>query len=168
MTARKGEFTGRHMLAIMLAFFGVVIAVNITMAVMANRSWTGIVVENTYIASQEFNARAAAGRAQEALGWQSELAIRDGLVTYRLRDADGYTVRADAAQAYFGHPAYEADDREAMLARQPDGSFVAAVDLPDGQWIVRIETPARGLDNPYREARRVTVRDGTVRDGAVQ
>lgn len=67
MTARKGEFTGRHMLAIMIAFFGVIIAVNVTMAVMAGRSWTGIVVEDTYIASQEFNSRVAEGRAQAAL-----------------------------------------------------------------------------------------------------
>ncbi|RWK14298.1 FixH family protein, partial [Mesorhizobium sp.] len=48
-------FTGRHMLAIILAFFGVVIAVNLTMATLANTSWTGLVVENTYVASQQFN-----------------------------------------------------------------------------------------------------------------
>ncbi|RVA10142.1 cytochrome oxidase, partial [Mesorhizobium sp. M7A.F.Ca.US.002.01.1.1] len=30
------EFTGRHMLAIILTFFGVVIAANLTMATLAN------------------------------------------------------------------------------------------------------------------------------------
>ena len=51
------EFTGRHMLLIMLAFFGVIISVNIVIAVIANKSWTGLIVKNSYVASQEFNAK---------------------------------------------------------------------------------------------------------------
>ena len=51
MTSHNAEkqfrFTGYHMLAIMVAFFGVVIAVNLTMATFASRSWTGLVVENS-------------------------------------------------------------------------------------------------------------------------
>jgi nitrogen fixation protein FixH len=43
-TSQK-EFTGRHMLLIMIAFFGVIIAVNITMAVVARQSWTGLVAK---------------------------------------------------------------------------------------------------------------------------
>lgn len=58
-TDKPKEFTGRHMLAIMLAFFGVIIAVNGVMATFATRSWSGLVVENTYVASQQFNERAA-------------------------------------------------------------------------------------------------------------
>ncbi|ESY87148.1 FixH family protein, partial [Mesorhizobium sp. LNHC229A00] len=68
-TRKPREFTGRHMLAIIPAFFGVVIAVNLTMATLANTSWTGLVVENTYVASQQFNRKAEEGRAQAALGW---------------------------------------------------------------------------------------------------
>ena len=36
---------GRHMLLIILGFFGVVIGVNVTMATLASKSWTGLVVE---------------------------------------------------------------------------------------------------------------------------
>ena len=50
-------FSGRHMLLTMLAFFGVIIGVNLTMAWFARSSWTGLVVENSYVASQEFNAK---------------------------------------------------------------------------------------------------------------
>ncbi|TGV41583.1 cytochrome oxidase, partial [bacterium M00.F.Ca.ET.168.01.1.1] len=42
-TQKPREFTGRHMLVIILAFFGVVIAVNLTMATLASTSWTGLV-----------------------------------------------------------------------------------------------------------------------------
>ena len=55
-------FTGGHMLAVMVVFFGVVISVNVFLAVVANTSWTGFVVENSYVASQEFNHKAAEGR----------------------------------------------------------------------------------------------------------
>ena len=162
MTGRKGEFTGWHMLAVMVAFFGVVIAVNLTMAVMARKSWTGMVVENTYVASQQFNARAAEGRAQAALGWSSDLAIEDGIVTYRLRDADGVALRPQAATAYFRHPAYDSADQQVALIPLPDGRLTAKVELGDGQWIVEVETEA-GLDHPYRDPRRVTLRGGTIR-----
>ncbi|TIW70058.1 MAG: cytochrome oxidase, partial [Mesorhizobium sp.] len=46
---KSREFTGRHMLFIILGFFGVVIGVNLTMATLASKSWTGLVVENTYV-----------------------------------------------------------------------------------------------------------------------
>lgn len=57
-TQKSRAFTGRHMLATILTFFGVVIAVNLTMATLASTSWTGLVVENTYVASQQFNRKA--------------------------------------------------------------------------------------------------------------
>ena len=159
---RKGEFTGRHMLAIMVAFFGVIIAVNLTMAFMARKSWTGLVVENPYIASQEFNTRAAEARAQEELGWGSELLIEEGSLTYLLRDADGVALRPRAGTAYFRHPAYAASDREVALTALPDGRLTARVDLPDGIWIVEVQTDA-GLAQPYREVQRLTLRDGAIR-----
>lgn len=162
VSGRKGEFTGWHMLAIMMAFFAVVIAVNLTMAYFARSSWTGMVVENTYVASQEFNGKAAEGRAQAALGWKPELAIANGKVIYRLVDSIGNTVGAKQATASFRRPAYASEDQEVSLAHQPDGSFSAPVDLRDGLWIVEIHTEV-GMDHPYRDARRLTLRNGTIR-----
>ena len=48
-------FTGRHMAAIMVAFFGVVIVVNLLNARLASSTFGGEVVENSYVASQDFN-----------------------------------------------------------------------------------------------------------------
>ena len=50
-------FTGWHMLTIMLLFFGTIISVNVTMAWNAVTSWSGLVVQNTYVASQSLTAR---------------------------------------------------------------------------------------------------------------
>ncbi|WP_352646353.1 FixH family protein [Mesorhizobium sp. M0136] len=57
--------------ALILAFFATIIIVELTMAVLASRSWTGFVVKNSHVASQ-FNRKAGEG-AQAALGWSSPL-----------------------------------------------------------------------------------------------
>ena len=155
------EFTGRHMLVIMVAFFSVIIAVNLTMAFFARSSWTGAVVENTYVASQQFNRKVAEGRAQAALGWKAELAMADGKVSYRLTDSLGDMVAARQAMASFRRPAHAGEDQQVALIRQPDGSLSAPVELRDGNWIVEIDTEV-GLEHPYRDTRRLILRDGAI------
>ena len=59
-------FTGRHMLAVVCTFFGVVIAVNVVMAIAATGTFPGLVVANSYVASQGYNELLAAARAQAA------------------------------------------------------------------------------------------------------
>lgn len=155
------EFTGRHMLAIMLAFFGVIIGVNVLMATLANTSWTGLVVENTYVASQEFNEKARAGRAQAALGWKSELTIAGGEVRYRLADAAGKAVALHGVKVLFRHPAYETEDETVVLSAGATQEFAARHTPKDGVWIVEIDADA-GLAGPYREIRRIMVARGAI------
>ena len=165
MTAHPTQprtFTGRHMLAAMVAFFGVIVAVNLTMAGFAMKSWTGLVVKNSYVASQEFNDRAEAGRARAALGWQGELAYSDGELRYTLAHANGSAVDLANVQATLGRPAYEADDTTITLAPNGEGGFGSAIDLGDGQWIVRVSAEA-GLAEPWLDIRRIHVRNGAAR-----
>lgn len=163
MTTRSRDprpFTGRHMLTIIVAFFGVVISVNLTLAVFAGRSWTGLVVENTYVASQTFNEKAKLGREQAALGWTGTLSIDRGWVRYRLVDGAGMPVRAAGANVAFRHPAFEAKDERATLMPDGDGLF-APHRVADGVWIVEIDSDA-GLDRPYRDVRRIHVVHGAL------
>ncbi|WP_159587967.1 FixH family protein [Chelativorans xinjiangense] len=156
------EFTGRHMLFLMLAFFGIIIGVNVTMAVLASASWTGFVVRNSYVASQQFNERAAEGRAQTALGWEGELKVADGAISYRMRDAGGGTVRLEGVTINLHRPVTADEDMLLKLDPVGDGAFAARHGPGDGTWVVRIEAEA-GLDHPYRDVRRVTIRDGALR-----
>lgn len=161
-TAEGGrEFTGWHMLAIMVAFFSVIIAVNLTMAFFARSSWTGMVAENTYIGSRQFSEKAAEGRAQAALGWKTELEVVGGKVSYRLNDSLGNIVAARQAIVKFRRSAHASEDRQVALTPQPDGTLAASVELGDGLWIVEIETEA-GLDHRFRDARRLTLRNGAI------
>ncbi len=156
-----GQFTGRHMLFIMLAFFAVIISVNLTMALMASKSWTGLIVQNSYVASQEFNERAEEGRAQAALGWTGELAVDDGAITYRLLDASGAAVRLDGVVITMHRPVTADEDTTLHLVSSARGAWRAEHGPGDGTWVVKIEAEA-GLAHPYRDVRRIAIRDGTL------
>ncbi|BCH25295.1 FixH family protein [Mesorhizobium sp. L-8-3] len=162
MTRRgNGTFTGRHMLAIVVAFFGTIIAVNLTMAMVAGRSWTGLVVKNSYVASQEFNRKAEQGRAQAALGWHSSLTIGSGEIRYRLADASGATVAPSAVTVTFRRPAYDGEDKVIAMQRRADGTFRAPETPRDGIWIVETDAEV-GRDLPYREVSRIVVTAGEL------
>ncbi|MEW6631726.1 MAG: FixH family protein [Pseudomonadota bacterium] len=157
------EFTGGHMLVVIVSFFAVVIGVNVTMATLAEKSWTGLVVENTYVASQQFNEEARKGRAQAALGWTGILNIASGEVSYRLVDAQGKPVPLRGVKMLFRHPAYESEDETVMLAADAgSGQAFAARHTPkDGVWIVEIDADA-GLASPFRDVRRIMISKGTL------
>ncbi|EHK52322.1 FixH family protein [Allomesorhizobium alhagi] len=160
-TPKPREFTGRHMLFIILAFFGVVIGVNVIMATFARTSWTGLVVENTYVASQQFNQKARNGQAQAALGWTGKLTIAAGEVRYSLRDAAGNPVPVRGVKVLFRHPAYEAEDKTVTLTAASGQIFTARHTPKDGVWIVEIDADA-GLAKPYRDVRRVMISRGAL------
>ncbi|RRH93284.1 cytochrome oxidase [Mesorhizobium tamadayense] len=160
-TQKSREFTGRHMLATILAFFGVVIGVNLTMATLASKSWTGLVVENTYVASQQFNRKAEEGRAQAALGWTGRLTIAGGEVRYSLSDAAGKPVPLHGVKVLFRHPAYETEDKTVTLGLASGQEFAAQHTPKGGVWIVEIDADA-GLAEPYRDVRRIIIFHGAL------
>ncbi len=140
---RGRRFTGRHMLLIMLAFFGTVVGVNLTLAYFATGSWTGLVVKNSYVASQEFNSRHAARESAESVGWQLAATVESGYLVVRLRDAageplDGVTVAIDA-----GRPVHEGADRMLSAAPEAPGVYRTGEPLPAGQWNLTIDLSRR-------------------------
>lgn len=156
------QFTGWHMLAIMVAFFGTIITVNLVMATYANTSWTGLVVQNTYVASQQFNERVAESRAQAALGWRDTLTVSGGEIHYSLSDASGSPITAEDVTVKFRRPAYEAEDWQTTLVRNAGDAFSAKADVRDGIWIVNTE--ARMTNGQvYQQARRIVVSGGVVK-----
>ncbi|MGX8009998.1 FixH family protein [Mesorhizobium sp. ORM8.1] len=155
------EFTGKHMLLTIVSFFAVVIGVNVTMATLANTSWTGLVVENSYVASQQFNQKAKEGRAQAALGWTGKLTIASGQLGYSLMDASGKPVPLRAVKVLFRHPAYEAEDKVVTLGAGTGQAFSAQHTPKDGVWIIEIDADA-GLAKPYRDVRRIMIAKGAM------
>ncbi|MEM8811147.1 MAG: FixH family protein [Pseudomonadota bacterium] len=135
----SGQFTGRHMLLVMLGFFGVIIAVNLTMATIARQSWTGLVVKNSYVASQKYNEHLAAARSQKALGWKGAIGYRGAALEFTLFDQAGNPVLLDNPSVSFGRPAFEAEDRTVDLTYLGDGLYRLQSDLASGLWQVVVE-----------------------------
>ena len=153
--AGKSEFTGRHMLLTTVGFFGVILAVNATMATLATSSWTGLVVKNSYVASQEFETRRLAHDAQTAAGWRSSFAVENGFATLRVVDGQGRPVDIGAPRLLVNRPVGGHDDAEVVLERQGDGSYASALRLGAGVWEAAIVAEDTDL-GPYALHRRFT------------
>lgn len=155
MPRPQGKFTGKHLLAIMVAFFGVIIAVNFTMAWFASNSWTGLVVSNSYVASQHFNEELEAAREQKARGWKSAIAYRENRLSLKLVDQSENPVILDRLKAVAGRPATEIADRTVDFQYAGGGLWIAETELGHGLWKLDI-TGSKG-DKPYRLDARMRV-----------
>lgn len=135
-----GELTGRKVLVIALALFGVVLASNITLAVLATRTFSGLVVPNSYVASQNFDARRD---AQNALGWHVAIATEGGVLRLEMSDTEGRMLRPARLALTLGRPTTTRDDRVLDLLETPTGY---AAKLPPGAGAWRLEIAAEAAD----------------------
>ena len=138
--------TGRHVAALLAVFFGVTIAVNLTMAVLANKTWSGLLVANTYVESQRYNGHIAKARAEAALGWQAEIATDGGRLELRLSDADGAALFATDVAAIARRAVTEDADVDLRFFRIAGGRYRADRVLAGGAWNVEIVV-TRGPDS---------------------
>lgn len=136
------RFTGWHMLAILAAFFGVVIAVNLLLARLATSTFSGEVVANSYVASQDFNHWLAEARAEAALGWQADPVLAGGKLAIALTDASGRPLTGAAVTADLRHPLGQSGDRNLRLAEVAPGHYAAPLDA--GRWQMRLTVLAGG------------------------
>ena len=136
-------FTGWHMLATMVAFFGVVVAVNMTMATLASKSFGGLVVKNSYVANQQFNGWLAEARKQGKLGWSADTQVADRrlLVTAsgRATPLVGATVIAIVS-----HPLGTVPEFTVRFDESEPGRYVAQTRLPVGRWRLRLSLARDG------------------------
>ncbi|MEO0062947.1 MAG: Integral rane protein linked to a cation pump-like protein [Pseudomonadota bacterium] len=134
--AVKRPFTGRHMTAILVAFFGVVIAVNVLMAHFATSTFGGIVVENSYVASQDFNRWLDEARTEKALGWTVHTGWRpDGKLAITATGPSAAATLTGMAR----HPLGRLPDVPLTFVADGKGTFVSDQKVPDGRWQLRLE-----------------------------
>lgn len=131
--------TGRKVLFIAVTAFGVIIGVNVLMAVKAVSTFPGLEVENSYVASQVFDAER---KAQEALGWTLTHSYADGALTLGFRDRDGRPVQVERLSATVGRTTKASDDRHPDF-RWTGADYVAEEPLAPGKWMILMEAFAR-------------------------
>jgi nitrogen fixation protein FixH len=138
------RFTGYHMLACIAGFFTVVIGVNAVMATIAERSFTGTVVENSYVASQHFNRWIDEAKAQDRLGWNATIGHDNTRVTVLLTGPEALIRDATLTGEAF-HPLGHLPDRSIHFVRAGQGRYRSVELLPNGRWQVRV-TAQHGAD----------------------
>ncbi len=140
------RFTGWHMAAIMIAFFGVVITVNIVMARDAIRTFGGEVVENSYVASQRYNRWLAEARVQEQAGWHAAPMVGANDVLHLELSRAGAKVSDAEVEVTAHHPLGQLPDQHLRLHAAGAGLYRADKPLPAGRWLLKIEVRRGGED----------------------
>lgn len=126
--------TGGKVLAIAVGAFGVILTANLLLATNAVRTFPGLEVDNSYVASQTFDEER---QAQEALGWNVDAGVENGVLTIAFRDDSGAPVDVAGIDATLGRATHVQDDRAPDFSYS-DGVFTAPVDIEPGNWNVRL------------------------------
>lgn len=142
--APQKQFTGKHMLVIMLVFFGTVIAVNMTLVYFSRVSWSGLVVQNSYVASQSFNEDTARLQAAAAMGLNDRLSYDKGKLVLTLQDASGLPVLASNVSMSLGLATTDREDRTLVLQRTGHGTYEVETALVPGVWNGTITATVEG------------------------
>ena len=152
--SNERELTGKHVLAVLVLAFGVIISVNLVLAFKAVGTFPGAEVKNSYVASQTFDADR---EAQEALGWEVDASVRGGKLRLKITDQKGYPVQPEITSALFGRATHTRDDQSLDL-RWTGTEFEAPVTIGEGNWNLRLT--ARSDDGTDFRQRLVVIIDG--------
>jgi nitrogen fixation protein FixH len=161
--ADKKPLTGWTVFLSILAFFGVVMAVNVTMMTLAVETLPGTDVDNPYGAGLAYNKEISAARAQEARGWHVVAHVErqaDGQSTIRVeaRDNAGVPVTGLAFFARLAHPIDRRADHAASLFENEPGIYRGtAENVAVGQWELIIEGE-RGSERMFMSRNRLVLR----------
>lgn len=131
------RLTGKHVLYILLGFFGIVFAVNGYFLYAALSTLPGEERGATYEACLRYNAKLAEERTQEALHWSHKSEVAGGSrVAVSIANADGSPVAGLVLDGRLERPATSGDF--ALAFKEVDtGRYEATVASPSaGAWIL--------------------------------
>lgn len=142
--------TGGKVLAMLVAFFGVVFAVNMTMMQLAIQTMPGTEVDSAYTASLAYEKEIAIAHDQNARNWKVDAHIErapDGGTSLRVeaRDDNGKPMSGLKFQGRLERPIDRRADRPVELAETGIGIYRGKAPLiAAGQWDLVIEGVAAG------------------------
>ena len=140
-----------------VAFFGVVLAVNGAMIVIAMATWPGLETESAYQRGLGYNRAIAAAAEQAKLGWQVDFAFeqdgdRSGIVRLDLADRFGNLLQRAEVEATFVRPAQDGYDLVVEVPHEHAGRYRAGSSCRSpGQWEMRVTISERGREYRLRE-----------------
>lgn len=133
------KFTGYHATMIIVAFFAVVVGVNMVMARFALSTFGGTVVDNSYVASQKYNGWLEQARDQRAHGWTVSQAVRSGnRIRFNITDADGAALHGATVVAIAEHPVGRTEPFDITFAEAGPGDYQSVQTVPVGRWKLKL------------------------------
>ena len=159
MASVQKEIKGGHVLAMLIAFFGVIFGVNFVMAYLANSTWSGLVVENGYVASQSFDKDLAKAKAQEALGWNVGFSYDKSGVKVTFADAKGAKIDTLNLTGKLQRTVTDKEDQLLTFGWMGSGVYSAPARLAPGLWEVEIDGKGDGVADYHKIFRFVVKAD---------
>ena len=142
--------TGRNVLFALVAFFGVVIGVNLVMMKFAIQTLPGTEVDSAYSASLAYEKEIAAAHEQNVRNWQIDAHVQrgpDGVATLQVeaRDNNGRPMSGLQFQGRFERPTDRRADQAVALAETGIGIYRGSASLiAPGQWDLVLQGDAAG------------------------
>ena len=128
------RLTGWHVLAIMISFFAIVLAVNITFTVAALKTFPGEVSVTPYEDGLLYNKKLAQLAAQEQLGWRAGAATAPDRVLLEMRDGKGAPLSGLALNGKLERPATESGRKLLVFREVRPGLYAASASGLAGSW----------------------------------
>jgi nitrogen fixation protein FixH len=149
-SASPKPLTGGKVLAMLVAFFGVVMGVNFTMMKLATLTLPGTDVDSAYAASLAYESEIAAAREQDARNWKVDAHLaRDAnggaALEVEARDGNGRPLTGLQFTSRLERPTDRRADRAIELSEAGGGRYRGSGDaIRPGQWELVLESEAQG------------------------
>jgi nitrogen fixation protein FixH len=136
----RKSITGVKFLGFMVGVFGLIIGVNLVLAFSAVDTFPGLEVDNSYVASQSFDADA---KAQRALGWTVTPSYdsKESALDLAFTNAKGEPVKVRSLTVLVGRPTESKDDVTPRFVIE-GGVYRAVAALHPGKWMMHVEAQA--------------------------
>jgi nitrogen fixation protein FixH len=159
---RQRELTGGKVLLWLVAFFGVVFAVNGVLVQAAISTFGGVETLSSYKAGLQFEQEVGMVQRQDALHWQvSGTLKRDSagvaVLDLTARDAQGAPLGGLRADARLAHPADDRLDHVLAVSNVASGVFRGTAKAQPGQWELIVDL-YRGNQRVFRSRSRVSLK----------
>lgn len=134
------EIHGRHVLFILIGFFGAMLAVNGIFIYLAVSTFSGL-ESDAYQKGLHYNDRIDAAGRQAALGWSHSVAFGpNGTVLVSVKDRQGEPVSGLSIGGEISRPVADRFTSTLDFRENTDGTYLApAASLQPGNWIVSLQ-----------------------------
>lgn len=144
-TTQGFRIRGWHVLVALIAFFGVVAAVNAVMITAALETFPGQVSVTPYEDGVAYNKKLAQMAAQERLGWTAAAGVDETAVVISLRDRLDTPVESLKVSGKMERPATETGRITPAFEEVAPGIYRAELGKIDGAWDLTFDaTDAQG------------------------